>query len=344
MLTTTQQLIQYLQKDGSRHFAVLRAMVQTIVACGSQADADALLPHYLSHPDSLDHAQVVPILTQFGNTEMAEKIYRSLTDNNRLKDGVDESVLQLFGKLKYEPALPLLVYYALEQEPYQYYLSQHAVLGLLHFNLSPIQPLIKSSIEKCYGQSLFPEFVPALVCKLDAPEQEGVLQKLYALGESTASTDCLGGIILGFSLCGKKGAPYFWKAFFNPAWELNSSATGARHYTFKALQNLRLTFRELYQKVKSIEDAGEQRYALSMLLEMLALKIEEPIQEHAPETITEIYTLLFGWKNEMEGDNLTDLAEKLGESEEAIRIESLLEQKLKEEMLYQNFISLNRNA
>ena len=345
MLTTTQELIQYLHpEEKNRNFSVLNAMVHTILSCGSEADAQALLPYYLLQPGNLDHAQILPVLMQYGNTGMAQKIYQAVTQHHRLKEGVDETVLQLFGKLKYEPARPLLIYYALEQEPYQYYLSQHAVLGLLHFNLTDLKPLIKSKIEKCYGQSLFPEFVPALVCKLDAPEQQDVLQKLYELGENTASTDCMGGIVLGFSLCGDAGVPYFWKVLFNPNWELGMSSTGARNYTYKAIQNLQITFRELYQKVKSIEDIEAQRYALDILLEMLEIKATKPLAENTPETITDILTLLYGWKTATESDNITDLAEKLEKSEEASRIESLLEQKLKEEMLYHNYLSLKKNA
>lgn len=341
MLTTTQDLIHHLQREkGSRHFIVLTAMVQTLLSCGSEADAQALLPYYLAQPGDLDHAQILPVINRFGNTQMAEKIYRAVTTNHRLNKGVDESVLELFGALGYEPARPLLVYYALEQQPYNYYLSQYAVLGLLHFNLSDLQSLIKSNIEKCYGQSLFPEFMPALVSKLEASEQGDVLQKLYELGENTASTDCISGIVLGFSLCGNSGAPYFWQALFNPHWELGLGSTGARHYTYKSLQNLGITFGEIYKKVKSMEDTDAQRYALSILLEMLEMKTGEPMVEAAPETFVDIYTHLFSWK----GHNLTHLADKLDISEEASRIEALLQQKLNEEMLYQNFMALKRNT
>jgi len=340
MLATTTSLIQYLQQEKeARHFTVINAMVHAILSCGSAKDAEALLPTFLSNPGDLDHAQLLPVLEQFGNTPIAETLFKELTTDQRLNQGVDEVVLAVLGKLKYEPARPMLIYYALEQEPYNYYLSQQAVFGLLHFDLTNIQPLIKSSIEKCYGQSLFPEFVPALVCKLEISDQQQVLEQLYHLGCNTASTDCIGGIVLGFSLCGELGKPYFWKVLFDPYWELGLSSTGNRSYTFMAMQNLQISFYELYEKVRSIEEPDAQRYALDMLLEMLDIKISEPLSTNAPETITYIYTTLFGWQSAWESNNLTNLAEKLGRSDAASNIEKLMEQKLKEEMLYKNLNS-----
>jgi hypothetical protein len=60
------------------------------------------------------------------------------------------------------------------------------------------------------NQNIFPEFLPALICKL--PEKEIELEQLYQWGEKFASTDCNAGIILGFSLCGDEGKIYFKKA------------------------------------------------------------------------------------------------------------------------------------
>ncbi len=339
MLATTADLITYLQQEENRpNFIVIRSMVHSILCCGSSADAEALLPHFLSRPDDLNYSALLPVLMQHGNSKVAETLYHSSTESQRLKPGVDEMVLQVLGALQYEPCRPMLVYYALEQEPYDYYLNMHAVLGLLYMNVSDLTPAIQNSIENCYGQSLFPEYVPALVGKLPQTLQQSILPKLFELGETTASTDCLGGIVLGFSLCGAVGEAYFWKAFFTPHWEMGMTGTGLRQNTFTALNNLQISFQQLYQKVKTLEKTL-QPYGLEMLLAMLAQKVEEPLHLNSSESITDIYTTLFGWKSSEESNNLSNLADRLNKREEADRIENLLELKMREEMMLKNFLT-----
>lgn len=334
MLPVTQELIHYLQQSSqARQYTVLQAMVHTIVQCGSAADADALLPVFLQQPADLDHVALLPVLRRFGDKQTAEKVAEACTENNRLKEIVDEGVLQLLGALQHEPSRPLLMYYAFEKQPYDYYQNKYAVLGLLHMNCEGLQETIKASIENCYGQNLFPEFVPALVCKLNAEDKKEVLEKLFELGATTASTDCNAGIILGFSLCGSDGESYFSKALFDPAWELHSTSTGSLYFTYQSLQNLSISFQQLFEKVKAIEESDNRDYALNVLLALLEVKINEPLElKTEAESIAVIYTLLF----DSEVKNLAALTQKQTLIENIDRIEKLLELKMREEMLLKN--------
>ena len=199
MLKTTKKLIDYLKLDTkSRENSVICSLVNSIVICGDKTDADAILTQYLTNPFDFYYSFLMPIFKKFGDNSIAEQIFNISIQQNQLIENADSEVLEVLGYLQYAPIKQILANYIFESKNTDYYISKSSALGLLHFNCDEYQNKIEIEIEKGYGKNLFPEFVPALVCKLKS--KTSVLENLYKLGSEFASTDCNAGIILGFSL------------------------------------------------------------------------------------------------------------------------------------------------
>ncbi len=246
----------------------------------------------------------------------------------------NSKILETLGSLKYEPLKPILAEYLFKNKENDYYTSKYAALGLLHFDCSEFQYEIQNEIEKFYGQNLFPEFFPALVCKLDNNEE--ILENLYNLGNEDASTDCNAGIILGFSLCGDLGSNYFQIALFNPNWEAGYSSTGTLHFTYQGLKYLNISFKELFQEVKNRESENEQSYALQTFLELLGKRIED-VETNPQESLVNLYNLFFSRTSENVVITLNELSEKFDKTEQVDELQKLIELKMEEEIILKNY-------
>lgn len=340
MVKTTAEIIEHLKRDQqARDSTILASLVNSVLKCGDKSDADRLLPQFLSDPQDFHHALVLPVFKKFGDRHHARALFEACIGSGKFDPQTDAEILEVLGSLQFEPVKQLLVNYAFVET--DYYLSRHAVLGLLHFDCGELQDTITGEIEKCYGRNLFPEFVPALVCKLR--DKTATLEKLYELGNTTASTDCNAGIILGFALSGKEGEWYFRQALFDPAWELFSGATGSVYQAYRGLHFLGITFRELHQHLKQISDPQTLDYALTMLLSLLEMKIMDR-ENTGPESFADLYQSLFKWTEKK--DNLIDLCQKANptrafgfanKEEDAYRLEKLVGLKMDEENILKNF-------
>jgi hypothetical protein len=335
MLKTTNELIEYLKLDKSRReVSIICSLVNSIVKCGDKTDADAVLTQYLTNPYDFKYSYLLPIFKTFGDHSIAEQIFNISIYQNKLNENANPEILEVLGYLKYAPIKQILAYYVFESRDAEYYITKHSVLGLLNFNCDEYQNCIEIEIDKCYGKNLFPEFVPALVCKLE--NKNSILENLYKLGSEIASTDCNAGIILGFSLCGEEGKDYFRRVLFDRNWETSSTGTGTIHFTYQGLKNLDITFKELYFEIKTISDKVDLEYCLDVYFALLKKRIDD-IETNKKEPFGEIYTTLFKWKNEKY--NIIDLAESVDKVEEAYEIEKLIELKLNEEAILKNYIS-----
>ncbi|KPE51886.1 hypothetical protein [Chryseobacterium indologenes] len=234
-----------------------------------------------------------------------------------------------------KPVKPILADYLFgNREETDYYISRSAALGLLNFDCTEYQKEIEAEIEKCYGKNVFPEFVPALVGKLEAPH--AILDKLFELGNQFASTDCNAGIVLGFSLCGEQGRTYFRKILFDRNWEVDSTATGTIHFAYQGLKNLGITFKDLYLEIKMISGEENPEYALDVFFALLERKFDD-VAPAPEESFADIYTTLFSWKNENEGSNIIDLAGSVSKTEKVYEIKKLTEMKMNEEVILRNY-------
>ncbi|MFC3159403.1 hypothetical protein SAMN05443633_103319 [Chryseobacterium arachidis] len=335
MLKTTSELIEYLKLDHSeRESTVIFSLVYSILQCGGKTDADEILKQCLIDPFDFHYTYLLPVFKAFGDLSLAEKLFKSSIRQNKLMEDTNYEILEVLGHLKYEPVKPILADYTFgNQEKNDYYLSRSAILGLLHFDCTEYQKEIETEIEKCYGQGLFPEFIPALVCKLK--DRTLILEKLYELGSEFASTDCNAGIILSFSLCGEEGREYFKKVLFDRDWETSSTGTGTVHFAYQGLKNLDITFKELYQEIKTVSDKEELKYYLDVFFALLRIKVND-IAVHKKESFAEIYTTLFKWNQE--NDNIIDLARKVDLTDEAYQIKDLIKLKMNEEAILKNYI------
>lgn len=278
MLNTTHELIAHLQLESSkRAMPVIRAMVGAILKCGSKADADALLVQYLKNPFDFDHSYLLPVFKKWGDRAVAEQLFSIVIGDNGFNENADPELLEVLGALQYAPVKPILADGIFTEKTGDYYMLKYAALGLLHFDCSDLRKEIKKEIEDCYGKNLFPEFVPALVCKLT--DRTPVLEQLYELGSTTASTDCNAGIILGFSLCREEGRRWFMKVLFDTAWETGSSATGTVHYVYEGLKNLGISLKTVYEHMISAPDSVNE--SLDVFFALLRKRINDPDLHHA---------------------------------------------------------------
>jgi hypothetical protein len=326
MLNITSQLLSYLkQKD--RHFEIGNTYVNAILKCGEQEDIDAVFEYFLANIEDFYTSDLNIIIAKTQNPSHAGQLFEDCLENGRLKEGVDESVLKLLGQLQYEKALPILVYYAFESE--SYYHSASAVKGLLHFDCKGLEERIKTEIEKIYNESFFLEFIPALVCKLK--ERDEILQNLYETGSTVCSTDCNAGIILGFSLCGEQGKEYFKKALFDPYWEAFLGSTGTVWAVYEGMVNLHISFAELFDEIKEMENL---RHGLYLLFELLSCKIFDNGKNIPdPQSFRQVFEALY-----LEND-LVELARKEELQDEAYRLKELLEARMSEEMILNTLIT-----
>lgn len=330
MLKTTNELVEYLRRDSSsRDIDYLKPLISTILKCGDKSDADTILLYYLSDPFESYYSYLLPIFKRFGDYDFAKQLYNVYQDN--LTD--NSEILELLGDLRYEPIRPILAKFVFENPESDYYLLRHSVLGLLNFDCDEYQNAIEVAIEMCYEKNLFPEFVPALVSKLK--NKKAVLEKLYILGNEFASTDCNGGIILGFSLCGEEGREYFKKTIFNPNWETGYSGTGTTICSYMGLKNLGITFRQLYEDIHLTTDKGKLEYSLNVFFALLKVKIDD-IEINRKETFVDIHKFLF----QSTKNNLLNFAERIDyqKVKEAYEIKKLIELKINEEVILRNYL------
>ncbi|ESU25056.1 hypothetical protein FEDK69T_02460 [Flavobacterium enshiense DK69] len=332
MIRATQKLIEYLNLEQDRpDVSVFHSLVNSILKFGTKSDADILLKKFLEAPFDDNNSYFFDVFRKFGDVDFAEKIYDQAIKDNRLLEQADSEILQLLGDLKYEPVKETLAYYVFGDMGSDYYFRAHSALGLLNFDCAEYQVQIKGAIEQCYGKSLIPEFIPALVCKLS--DRTSYLEPLYELGNDYASTDCNAGIMLGFSLCGEEGKQYFKKALFNGNWEFFSGGTGNYVFAYKGLKNLNISFAELYSIIREIQDDKKLGYALWVLFGLFELRVKDYENDNI-ESFMSLYSTFYGQKNR---SDFSDLAERGSRLRDLWEYERLFELKLTEEAIVENF-------
>ena len=331
MRNITKELIDYLNlprelRDGT----VVESLVNGVLMIGAKQDSDVLLTQFVNNSVEFDHYYLLRVFAKFGDSTYAEKIAELSIKNGKLKEDFQPEILELLGHLQYEPIKSVLANYAFDDSKGDYHLSKYAVLGLLNFDCKEYQQEIREGISKCYCRNLFPEFIPALVCKL--MERADFLEPLFDLGENYASTDCNAGILLGFSLCGEEGRKYFKRAINSANWEAGDFGTGTGHVAYKAFKKLKISFEELYGDIKNLKDEKQLEHSLGILFALLEKRVFDYDGDQL-ESFRELYETLYGWESENEANNLHDLASSVGMDAEAYIYERYFDLKLTEEVL-----------
>ena len=331
MIKATRNLLRYLnQNPSSLHWEMISPYANVIEEKGGPEDGEAVGEYLLEHQGNFNLSELYDVVLKWGSAELAQKFFQMSVSEGKLKEGYDLEVMQVFGRFQLEEARPLLVEHALGES--DYYANLHAVRGLLNYNCDDLQDKIRGAIENVYKKGLFNELLPALVSKLH--DREDVLERLFITGNEYCSSDCNGGIFLGFSLCGEQGLSYFKKAMFEPFWEAHYPP---RHYVVEGMENLGITFSQLFREIQSFKNEEEQRYGLLVLNSLLEVKIShEKVKTDALENYIDLKRDLFTLSEGNYSGDLAEFAEKFGEKDTAYHLEELLRLRLQEEVFFQS--------
>ncbi|MFI0960632.1 hypothetical protein ACH4S8_04300 [Streptomyces sp. NPDC021080] len=280
---------------------------EAVLRHGGSADAEALLPLFLSAPAA--HEALVPVLARHGDRRLAARLLEATVDGGRLREGVPSGVLHAVGRLGYAPATPLLW----EHVDGLYDVAKDACLGLLHLPCDDLRDAIAEALEKHEGAALFPEFLPVLAPKTKDPAW---LDRLVAWGENHASVDCNGGLILGVSLHGDRARTAFTRLLWDDRWEACGSGTGSALWTYAGTRVLGLGLPELYAdlraRLRTCADPDVLRGALRSFITLLRLRCAnvwtgvEAAEAH-PESYDTLYSVLFAATPADNSDTLTEL-------------------------------------
>lgn len=329
----TNRLLEYLNSTYPS-YVIVSTYIQSIRKLGTRKDVSILMAYYYKNPTATHVDYILGLLYDFGTFSDAQELWKTSFENGQLKADYPEEILHLLGYLDLQESQTILLEYALHSDDYD--LSQKAVLGLVHLDCKACQTELLDEIEGCFGKSFFAEFSPALVCKVS--NQYDFLSHFYKLGSSVVSTDCNGGIILAFSLCGNLGRDFFWKVLWDRNWECLGGGTGTDYWTYIAMQNLNISFLELYQIIQLTTDNTILEYQLKVFQSLLKCKLIDaphPIRfiKPIPISFVELYQTLYAWKDGNTSDNVIDLARKVDLENEFYQLRDLLEGRMREEML-----------
>lgn len=324
MITQTKHLITYLNIASHPDYRIIDSYVRAIDQLGTLEDLQTLLELFLQQPDNYQYASLLIPIKKRGNISMANMLVEHCLDNCLLKEGISENVLDCLVWLKHPQAEEILWrHFHYEKSDYAMHCS--ACIGLLHFDLSANQEVIIRAIEKCIGNNLFDEFVPALVCKVtNVTKRDELVERLYESGNTVTSTDCNGGIVLGLALSSGKGETLFRKLFWDEHWEIQGGGTGTDTWAYTGLQYLQISIQDLCRQIqKNIDNqqSDEQTiHQLRVLKSMLSWRTSRPhsLLQFSPsftDSLLNIYTSIFSWSSPHKDDSLAGLASKLTQGE-----------------------------
>jgi hypothetical protein len=290
---------------------------EAVLRHGGSADAEALLPLFLSAPAA--HSALVPVFARHGDRRLAARLLEATVVGGRLRESVPSGVLHAVGRLGYASATSLLW----EHVDGSYDVSKDACLGLLHLPCEELRGVIAESLEKYEGAALFPEFLPVLAPKTDDPAW---LERLVTWGENHASVDCNGGLILGISLHGGQARAAFARLLWDARWEACGSGTGSALWTYAGTRVLGLGLPQLYADLRARLHAGadpDVRWeVLRSFITLLQLRCADVwtgvgADEAQPESCDALYSVLFTPTPD-DGDTLTGLADRVFGSDDPL--------------------------
>ncbi|MGW3917526.1 hypothetical protein ACWEBX_39570 [Streptomyces sp. NPDC005070] len=290
---------------------------EAVLRHGGPADAEALLPLFLSAPSA--HEALVPVFARHGDRRLAARLLEATVDGGRLREDVPTDVLHAVGRLGYTPATPLLW----EHVEGLHYVARDACLGLLHLPCEDLRGAIAEALEKYEGSAPFPEFLPVLAPKTEDPAW---LERLVAWGEDHASVDCNGGLILGISLHGERARTAFTRLLWNDRWEACGTGTGSALWTYAGTRVLGLGLPQLYADLRARlhadADPDVQQDALRSFITLLRLRCADvwtgvEAAEARPESFDALYSVLFTPPPD-DSDTLTELADRVFGSDDPV--------------------------
>lgn len=299
MLTATRELIDGVRaaRSGSLADGVLAAARTAVIARhGTPEDAHALLDLFLDAPTEYRRAVVLEAVMHVGDHAAARRLATDCLAGGRLKDEVQPEVLYALGFLGFAEVRQVLWDHSRAAD---YYVQKAAALGLLNLPCDGLEPEIEGAIRGCVGKSLFEEFLPALAAKTGNPE---LLDTIFDLGRTTASTDCNAGIVYGIALYGEAGRSRFEQLLFDPYWEAYGGGTGTQRWAYHGLRHLGGTLARLAGRARALSDEHPVR-VWAALVECWLGDVMSPLrgEVYPREAAADVYRAAFDGP----GDSLT---------------------------------------
>jgi hypothetical protein len=266
-LGTTRRLLDWYAADPSMRWPDrterVAACARTILRYGSVADAHALLPAFLADPPG--RPGLLPVLARHGDAAIAERLVADCFDGDRLRPDVPEGVLHAVGYLGREDATGLLWAYLTTGD---WSAQREACRGLIHLSCRDIAAQLEEALSSSRGRSTFTEYLPALAAKTGDPAWPAALREW---GDTAASTDCNGGLLLGLALYGEAGRDHFDQALWSPRWEAYSFATGSAQATYAGTRILGIGLADLVGAMHVRQRAADLPSRVSSALVLVSL-------------------------------------------------------------------------
>ncbi|ACT02674.1 hypothetical protein [Paenibacillus sp. JDR-2] len=284
--------------------------INEISKYGGLEDAIELFRIFMEDPQDYNRILLLEPIRKHGDLQLAQVIYDRCFYKQNLRDEMPSEILHVLGYLGYTKCTETLVSLMTADD---WHISKNAVLGLLHLPCNKYESQIKSVIDESFGKNLFDEFVPALSYKvLDS----SVVPKLFEWGDRSASVDCNAGIILGIALFGPDYKHVIKNILWNQNWEAHGRSTGTCVWSYVAMQHVRLTFKELMQDIRNLQEGihfkNDLFYRLNVLFEMLKCKLtfnDQPLRFTLinDESVFDIHQTLFESSNDDRDDSIIGL-------------------------------------
>ncbi|MCB0736863.1 MAG: hypothetical protein KDC92_05060 [Bacteroidetes bacterium] len=333
MLASTQALFRLLSFQEALNHELISVHVKVVCKLGSAIDANAIL-NWMQEQSNLKYvSHLLPVLTKHGTTKHALELYHLSVVNGEMKPDAPEELMAYWGKVGLQSAVSLLAATAFNKQS-DHYQIKCSVLGLVHLNTHDYEPKIEAALEACYGRALFAEYHPALVAKL--PNRVSHFKRMFELGEEIASTDCNGGLLLGFALSGAEGKPWLKRALYSQAWDSFDYGTGTVYASYKAIKFAQIPLLELYHDLAMVDAQNSQQlaYQLGLLLAMLSLRLQDV--DHEPlESVLELYQGLFN-QHEAQTRNIWEMTENDKQIQELHSLNHLMLAQIESELLMNN--------
>lgn len=247
MLKITQHIID-LYKQEKEWEPLFTTNEATILRLGTEEDADAFFTAFLDRPGWQGEMLLEPVRV-LGREKLARRIVQECFQGDQLREEMSDDILLCLGHMQASQAEALLWPYAAGKLGYHWH-GRQACMGLLHLPCENLKQEIEAGVRACYGKNWWAsEYLPILAYKTG---KQDLLEGLYQLGSTTASTDCNGGLVLGIALYGETGRSFFQRLLWDPYWEADASATGTAYATALGCRYLQISPLDLYTNLQTL--------------------------------------------------------------------------------------------
>lgn len=256
--------------------------VETLCAYATEEDVEAITEHLCASPSS---KLGLDVMLRRGSRQQARRLWDVWK-----RFEVPEGGLTLLGRFGIQEALTVSWCAVCSNDHYQQF---DGVLGLLGLELEELREEIVARLDREEGRPLFPEALPALAAAAGWPD---ALSRLR-LWRDQASTDCLGGILLGVALVGGRQArETLVEMLEQERYELGYGGTGNVFWSWIAgrLLGLDLSWLASELRVRPVSETLGQIF-LGWTRQRLRWRADPLRQLPEPIALEKLYTLAFGW-------------------------------------------------